>query len=78
MKRVPCDPDPRLEIIGIYTSREVPDLGTLLPLLLTQEGGEGWGEEVRVLSPTLSPLVPRGERENLCRCQWLELWGGLG
>ena len=34
------------------------------------EGGEGWGEEGRwvqgsPLSPALSPLVPRGEREKL-------------
>ena len=37
-----------------------------LPLLLTEEGGEGRGEEALVfgspLSPALSPLVPRGER----------------
>ena len=28
------------------------------------------------LSPTLSPLVPRGERENLCRYQWGQRGGG--
>ena len=35
--------------------------------LSSPEGGEGWGEEARFyqlpLSPALSPLVPRGERE---------------
>ncbi len=64
--------------ICIYTSREMPDGGALLPLLLTQEGGEGWGEEARFveipLSPDLSPLVPRGERGSLCRYQWICLW----
>jgi len=42
-------------------------IGLLLPLFPTQEGGEGWGEEEfpsgLPLSPALSPLVPRGERE---------------
>ena len=36
-----------------------------LPLLLTKEGGEGWGEEEFFWdhpSPALSPLVPRRER----------------
>ena len=35
------------QTIGIYTSQEKPDGGAFLPLLLTQEGGEGRGEEVR-------------------------------
>jgi hypothetical protein len=38
-----------------------------LPLFPTMEGGEGRGEEVLIkipLSPALSPLVPRGERES--------------
>jgi hypothetical protein len=52
-------------------SRGMPDFGAFLPLLLTQEGGEGRGEEARFveipLSPALSPLVPHGERENLSR-----------
>src|SRR6188474_460255 len=34
-------------------------------------GGEGWGEELCFigfpLSPTLSPLVPRGARECMCK-----------
>ena len=51
--------------IGIYTSREMPDFGAFLPLLLTQEGGEGWGEEARFveipLSPPLSPFLAGGE-----------------
>jgi len=37
----------------------------LLPFFLTEEGGEGRGEEALnkiPLSPALSPLVPRGER----------------
>jgi len=38
-----------------------------LPLFPRHEGGEGWGEEEFFfwipLSPALSPLVPRGERE---------------
>ena len=79
--------------IGIYTSPGMPDCGAFLPLLLTQEGGEGRGEEARFveipLSPALSPLVPRGERGNLCRYQCFclgavgaanqaEGWGLLG
>ena len=67
-------PVARALAIGIYTSRGIPDFGAFLPLLLTQEGGEGRGEEARLveipLSPALSPLVPRGERGNLCRYQW--------
>ena len=59
---------------GIYTSQGVPDFGAFPPLLLTQEGGEGRGEEARFveipLSPALSPLVPRGESGNLCRYQF--------
>jgi hypothetical protein len=37
-----------------------------LPLLRRNEGGEGWGEEALLkipLSPALSPLLRRGERE---------------
>jgi hypothetical protein len=46
----------------VSTHREMPDCGAFLPLLLTQEGGEGRGEEARFveilpfpLSPDLSP-----------------------
>jgi hypothetical protein len=49
--------------------------GGFLPLLLTQEGGEGRGEEVVLLSfPSLrlSPHSFLAGRENLCRYQWLK------
>jgi hypothetical protein len=36
----------------------------LLPLLQRNDGGEGRGEEAKPLSLTLSPFVPRGERES--------------
>ena len=53
--------------IGIYTSREMPDCGAFPPLLLTQEGGEGRGEEARFVEPPLSSSLPTrsswGERE---------------
>ena len=43
-----------------------------MPLLLTQEGGEGWGEEARFCldSPLLGPLPTRsswGEEETRSR-----------
>src|ERR1039457_944554 len=51
---------PPVTAIGIYTSREMPDCGAFLPLLLTQEGGEGWGEEARFVdSPLSGSLSPR-------------------
>ena len=46
----------------------MPLVKAFLPLLLTQHGGEGRGEEARfveiLLSPALSPFVPSGQREN--------------
>src|ERR1039458_8767530 len=49
---------PPVTAIGIYTSREMPDCGAFLPLLLTQEGGEGWGEEARFVDSPLSGSLP--------------------
>ncbi len=45
----------------------------LLPLRQRNDGGEGRGEEAvfieKPLSLTLSPFVPRGEREKKRQCQ---------
>jgi hypothetical protein len=47
--------------IGIYTRREMLDSGAFLPLFLTQEGGEGRGEEA--WSSSLPTRSSRGERQ---------------
>jgi hypothetical protein len=50
---------PLPQIIGIYTSREMPDRGAFLPFLLTQEGGEGRGEEARFVEIPLFQALSR-------------------
>ena len=59
---------PTARAIGIYTSQERPVSLVLLPLLLTQEGGEGRGEEALLLgfpSLRLSPHSCLAGREGL-------------
>src|ERR1035441_8885784 len=54
---------PPVTAIGIYTSREMPDCGAFLPLLLTQEGGEGARFVYSPLSGSLPTRSSWGERE---------------
>ena len=57
------------EPVGSYTSREMPDDGAFLPLLLTKEGGGGRGEEARFIKPPPLQLSPHSflvGREGTC------------
>ena len=66
--RQSCRREPTARAIGIYTSQERPVSLVLLPLLLTQEGGEGRGEEALLLgfpSLRLSPHSFLAGREGL-------------